>query len=79
MTAPRWEPPVETTGRESLLLKRLKRTKMLFSFLRLHRHELFDEAFQAELGSMYRDSEAGKVPLPPALLAMAILLHPPCQ
>jgi hypothetical protein len=75
MTAPRWEPPVETTGRESLLLKRLKRTKMLFSFLRLHRHELFDEAFQAELGSMYRDSEAGKVPLPPALLAMAILLQ----
>lgn len=66
---------METTGRESLLLKRLKRTKMLFSFLRLHRHELFDEAFQAELGSMYRDSEAGKVPLPPALLAMAILLQ----
>lgn len=64
-----------TTPQEELLLKRLKRTKMLFAFLRLHRHELFDEAFQAELGSMYRDSEAGKVPVPPALLAMAILLQ----
>jgi hypothetical protein len=47
----------------------------LFAFLRLHRHELFDEAFQAELGQMYRDSGEGKQPVAPALLAMVVLLQ----
>jgi hypothetical protein len=36
---------------------------------------LFDDSFQVELESMYRDSGAGKPPVPPALMAMAVLLQ----
>ena len=50
-------------------MKRLTRTRKLFAFLRMHRHELFDDAFQEELESMYRDTGAGKDPVAPALLA----------
>jgi hypothetical protein len=53
----------------------MKRTGKLFAFLRRHRHELFDEAFQAELETMYRQTGAGKEPLPPARMAMATLLQ----
>jgi len=56
-------------------MKRLGRTRKLFAFLRAHRHALFDEAFQTELAAVYRDSGAGRDPLPPALLAMAVLLQ----
>lgn len=75
MTVPRWKPASKTTKREDLLLKRLGRTKKLFAFLRAHRLELFDDAFQDELASMYRDTGSGKVPVPPAMLAMVILLQ----
>jgi hypothetical protein len=51
------------------------RTKKLFRFLREHRLDLFDDAFQNELTSMYRDNDEGKEPVPPAQLAMAILLQ----
>jgi ferredoxin len=71
----RWNPSVALTKREQFLMKRLTRTKKLFAFLRMHRHELFDDPFQAELESMYRDSGAGLAPLPPALLAMALILQ----
>jgi hypothetical protein len=56
-------------------LKRLQRTKKLFRFLREHRLDLFDDAFQDELASMYRSTDEGKEALPPAQLAMAILLQ----
>jgi hypothetical protein len=56
-------------------MKRLVRTRKLFGFLRAHRHELFDEAFETELEEMYRTTGAGKEPLPPAMLAMATLLQ----
>jgi hypothetical protein len=49
----RWSPRVELSRREQLIMKRLKRVRALFGFLRLHRHELFDEAFQTQLESMY--------------------------
>lgn len=71
----RWTPPVQTSRKEQLLLKRLTRTKKLFAFLRLHRHELFDDEFQAELEGMYRSTGAGCEPLPPALLCMVSLLQ----
>jgi hypothetical protein len=58
-----------------MLLQRLEKKRKLFGFLRRHREELFDEAFQAELESMYRDTGAGKDPVAPALLAMATLLQ----
>jgi hypothetical protein len=71
----RWTPPVAMTRREEFVMKRLVRTKKLFAFLRLHRHEIFDEAFQAELEGMYRQTGAGVEPLPPALLCMVALLQ----
>lgn len=70
-----WTPPKEPTRRETILLKRLKRTKKLFAFLRLYRLEIFDAAFQQELAAMYRDTGAGKEPVAPAVLAMATLLQ----
>lgn len=75
MGSMRWRPSTTYTRQEQFLMKRLVRTRKLFGFLRAHRHELFDEAFEAELESMYRDTGAGKVPVPPALLAMATLLQ----
>lgn len=71
----RWTPPVEAKKGELYILKRLHRTRKLFAFLRLHRHELFDDAFQAELEGMYRPTGAGEEPLPPALLCMVLLLQ----
>ena len=47
----------------------------LFVFLRLHRHELFDEPFQAELARAYADSRKGQPPVPPAQLALATILQ----
>jgi hypothetical protein len=69
-----WSPPVEKTPAEEWILKRCKKAK-LFVFLREHRHELFDDAFQAELAGVYRARESGKDPVPPALLAMVTLLQ----
>ncbi len=71
----RWTPPVPLTRKEEFLLKRLTRTKKLFAFLRLHRHELFDAGFQEELDTMYRQTGAGTAPLPPAMLCMVLLLQ----
>jgi hypothetical protein len=71
----RWTPPIATTPKEDMLLQRLTRTRKLFAFLRLHRHELFNETFQQELEGMYRTTGAGTEPLPPALLCMVLLLQ----
>lgn len=71
----RWSPSIATTRREQMLLKRLTRTKKLFAFLRLHRHELFADAFQEELETMYRATGAGSEPIPPAVLCMGLLLQ----
>ena len=74
-TIPRWNPPIETTPEEDRLLARLGRVRKLFGFLRRHRHELFDEEFQEELEEMYRDTGAGKDPIPPAVMAMGTILQ----
>jgi hypothetical protein len=71
----RWIPPVALSPQEKMLMKRLTRVRALFGFLRLHRHELFDEAFQQQLEAMYRDTGAGEQPHPPALLCMVVLLQ----
>lgn len=75
MEMPRWNPPQTYTPQEEFLMSRLGRTRKLFAFLRAQRQALFDAAFQAELEPMYRDTGAGKPPLPPALLAMVVLLQ----
>jgi len=43
-----WRPPAEYSPAELAVIKAVRRAR-LFVFLRLHRHELFDEPFQAEL------------------------------
>jgi hypothetical protein len=75
MTIARWKPSVAPTRQEQFLLKRLGRVRKLLGFLRLHRHELFDDAFQEELASMYRTTGAGKAARPPAMMAMAMLVQ----
>ncbi len=75
MTFERWLPRTDYSRREQMLRRRLTRTGKLFAFLRDCRRELFSDDFQAELESMYRDTGAGREPVPPALLAMAVLLQ----
>lgn len=55
-------------------MKRIRRAK-LFVFLRERRHELFDGAFQEELGRLYEDSRRGQPPVSPAQLALATVLQ----
>lgn len=75
MSIPRWTPPQTLSDKETKLLARHKRSRKLFVFLRLYRHELFDDTLETELESIYRSTGAGKLPCPPALLAMAMLLQ----
>ena len=70
-----WNPPEELNPSEQRIATRAAKKRKLFVFLREHRHELFDEAFQRELIEMYRQTGAGKVPLAPARLALLTLLQ----
>src|SRR5947209_7455199 len=74
MRPPPWHPPVDPSPAEQTILRLIKRAK-LFVFLRQHRHELFDDAFQAELTTIYKDSPFGQEPTPPAQLALATILQ----
>ena len=69
-----WRPPAEPSPAEVAVIKAVRRAR-LFVFLRLHRHELFDEPFQAELAEAYVDSPKGQPPVPPARLALATILQ----
>jgi Transposase DDE domain/Transposase domain (DUF772) len=69
-----WQPPIDPSPTEQAIMKRIKRAK-LFVFLREHRHELFNAAFQQELATLYQPSQRGQPPTPPALLALATLLQ----
>lgn len=75
MAIERWNPSGTYTRQEMYLLKRLRRTRKLFAFLRDHRHEIFDDAMQAELESMYRETGAGRDPVCPAMMAMAAIMQ----
>jgi hypothetical protein len=75
MSIARWTPPLAPTRQEQFILKRLGRVRKLLGFLRLHRHELFDDVFQDELAGMYRTTGAGKEARPPAMMAMATLVQ----
>ena len=75
MPLERWTPSKTITRQEEYLLKRCLKKRKLFAFLREHRDQLFDEAFQEDLESMYRGTGAGKEPLCPALMAMALILQ----
>lgn len=74
MRPPPWHPPVDPSPAEQTILRLIKRAK-LFVFLRQHRHDLFDDAFQTELSTIYKDSPFGQEPTPPAQLALATILQ----
>lgn len=69
-----WCPPVELSAAETKVVKRIKRAK-LFVFLRQIRHEIFDKSFQEELNGRFDESAYGRPPIPPARVALAILLQ----
>ncbi len=69
-----WRPPVEPSPAEQAVIRAVRRAR-LFVFLREHRHELFDEEFQARLAATYVDSPKGQPPVPPARLALATILQ----
>ena len=69
-----WHPPIELSASEAKVNTRIKRGK-LFSFLRAHRHEIFTEAFEQELSSLFKDSSMGQAPVYPAQLALATILQ----
>jgi len=75
MAIERWKPTKTITPQEEYLLKRCRKKRKLFSFLREHRDELFDDALQQELEDMYRETGAGKDPICPAVMAMALIMQ----
>jgi len=75
MSIERWSPSQIISRQEKFILGRLKRNGKLYAFLRQHREQLFDDAFQLELETMYRDTGAGVEAHPPALMAMVLLLQ----
>ena len=74
MRPPLWHPPIELSDHEALIIKRIKRAK-LFTFLRLNRLFIFNDEFQEELATIFKDSTVGNSPVPPAQIALAIILQ----
>jgi hypothetical protein len=66
-----WSPPVGPSPAEQAVMRAVRRAR-LFVFLREHRHELFDEGFQAKLAQAYADSPKGRPPVPRTLPALAV-------
>lgn len=69
-----WSPPVELSPAEQQIVKGVRKAK-LFVILRLRRHELFTEDFQTELATLYVDTPKGQPPVPPAQLAVALIMQ----
>jgi hypothetical protein len=74
MRPPHWHPPVELSAKEQQVVSRIRKAK-LFIFLRQIRHQLFDQQFQTELATLFKDSSVGKCPVSPAQLALALILQ----
>ena len=74
MRPPLWHPPADLSASEQLIVNRIKKAK-LFTFLRLNRLEIFNDEFQTELATIFKDSTVGYCPIPPAQLALATILQ----
>lgn len=71
--ADEWKPPVDLSPEDEAVLKLCKKQK-LWSFLRLHRHQLLDEEVRGALKAMYSQSrKGGRPPVAPEQLALAML------
>lgn len=75
MSIAQWNPKKEVGTQEKFVLKRCRQNRKLFSFLREYRREIFNDDFQQELMMMYRSTGAGKSPVCPAQMAMALILQ----
>jgi hypothetical protein len=75
MAIERWSPAATVSRQEEYILKRCRKKRRLFSFLRENRSELFDDALQQELADMYRDTGAGQEALCPGMMAMALIMQ----
>lgn len=74
MRPPPWHPPIDLSPAEQRVVAKIRRAK-LFVFLRRHRHEIFDDALQQELVTIFKDSPKGQPPVAPAQLALALILQ----
>ncbi len=74
MQPPVWTPPVALSPEEQSIVARIRRAK-LFVFLRQERHTLFAADYQAELAALYQESDLGRPPVPPARLALTLILQ----
>jgi hypothetical protein len=70
----RWDLSTELTPKERAVQKRLRKSSKFFAFLLDIRAELFNNAFQTELSAAYK-APRGQDPVPPALLAMVMVLQ----
>ncbi len=69
-----WQPTIDLSPAELAIVKRVRRAK-LFVFPRHQRHALFSADFQAELMTLYHEAPQGQPPIPPAQLALALILQ----
>lgn len=74
-----WNPPQELNRVEQLIVKRTRKRRKFFVFVREHRHHIIDKEFQQELIDTYTETPNGTEPKPPGLLCMAILLQAYCN
>jgi hypothetical protein len=68
-----WKFPAKLSAEEKRLVERMRKPSRFFVFLREIRADLFTPEFQAELALAYEPR--GQDPVPPALLAMVMLLQ----
>ena len=73
--SPPWSPPIELSPREERLCLKVEKHRRFFRFLRLHRHELFADGFEAKLLALYSDAPRGTKPKAPAQLLLVVLLQ----
>jgi hypothetical protein len=70
-----WNPPIALTLEEQKIAARTRKARKFFVFLREHRHELLDTAFQDTLAETYSAEPGGKEPVEAGMLALATLLQ----
>lgn len=70
-----WDFPIEMSAEEEQFCRTLGTRSRFYCFLRRARHVVFDAAFQAQLATMYEQRPSGNRPVPPAMLAMAVILQ----
>lgn len=69
-----WKPVVELSRGEKFVVNRCEKRRV-FVFLRELRHKIFDEAMQQKLWAAYSPVVRGRDRVPPAQLALAMLLQ----